>query len=127
MEARIINPVPLTGNPTFLHNDTPLIDAVLDTAEYITLDNGWTRMTGYQPNPKTGINVPSEPVPRASLRDAVIAIEDKHLQGASPYDMAEAVDAINLSHGRTRSSRRRMPPGLPSAGPPAATETRGET
>jgi indolepyruvate ferredoxin oxidoreductase alpha subunit len=92
--------VAVIGDGTFFHSGIhPLINAVHNTADItvLILDNGWTGMTGHQPNPNTGINVLGEPVPRVSIEEVVKACGVKHLQVVSPYDVDEAVDAISAA------------------------------
>ena len=90
--------VAVIGDGTFFHNGIhPLINAVHNTANItvLILDNGWTGMTGHQPNPNTGLNVLGEPVPRVSIEEIVKACGVKHLQVVSPYDVEETVQAIS--------------------------------
>jgi len=58
------------------------------------LDNGWTGMTGHQPNPNTGINVLGEPAPKVSIEKLVEACGVQHLQVVSPYNVDETTAAI---------------------------------
>ena len=92
--------VAVIGDGTFFHNGIhPLINAVHNTADIavLILDNGWTGMTGHQPNANTGLNVLGEPVPRVSIEEVVKACGVKHLQVVSPYDVDEAVEAISTA------------------------------
>ena len=89
--------VAVIGDSTFLHNGVqPLINAVHNKADItvMILDNGWTGMTGHQPNPNTGINVLGEPAPRVSIENLVEACGVEHLLVVSPYNVDETVDAI---------------------------------
>jgi len=89
--------VAVIGDSTFLHNGVqPLINAVHNKADItvMILDNGWTGMTGHQPNPNTGINVLGEPAPKVSIEQLVEACGVEHLQLVSPYNVDETVDAI---------------------------------
>jgi indolepyruvate ferredoxin oxidoreductase, alpha subunit len=89
--------VAVIGDSTFLHNGVqPLINAVHNKADItvMILDNGWTGMTGHQPNPNTGINVLGEPAPKVSIEQLVEACGVEHLQVISPYNVDETVDAI---------------------------------
>lgn len=92
--------VAVIGDGTFFHNGIqPLINAVHNTADItvIILDNGWTGMTGHQPNPSTGINVLGDPVPRVSIEEIVKACGVKHLRVVSPYDVAGTVASITTA------------------------------
>ncbi len=89
--------VAVIGDSTFLHNGIqPLINAVHNKANVtvLILDNGWTGMTGHQPNPNTGINVLGEAAPKVSIEQLVEACGVTHLQVVSPYQVDETVDAI---------------------------------
>ncbi|RLI03249.1 indolepyruvate ferredoxin oxidoreductase subunit alpha [Candidatus Bathyarchaeota archaeon] len=89
--------VAVIGDSTFLHNGVqPLINAVHNKANItvMILDNGWTGMTGHQPNPNTGINVLGEPAPKVSIEKLVEACGVQHLQVVSPYNVDETTAAI---------------------------------
>ncbi|MCD6361473.1 MAG: indolepyruvate ferredoxin oxidoreductase subunit alpha, partial [Armatimonadetes bacterium] len=89
--------VAVIGDSTFLHNGVqPLINAVYNEADItvLILDNGWTGMTGHQPNPNTGINAIGEKAPKISLEKIVEACGVQHLQVVSPYNVDETIEAI---------------------------------
>jgi len=89
--------VAVIGDSTFLHGGIqPLINAVHNTAAVtvLILDNGWTGMTGHQPNPNTGVNAMGRPAPKVSLEGMVEACGVQHVAVVSPYDVEATVDAI---------------------------------
>ena len=89
--------VAVIGDSTFLHNGfQPLVNAVHNTADItvMILDNGWTGMTGHQPNPNTGLNATGKPAPRVSIEDIVRASGVEHVQVVSPYDVDQTIDAV---------------------------------
>ncbi len=89
--------VAVIGDGTFLHNGVqPLVNAVHNTADItvMILDNGWTGMTGHQPNANTGITATGKHVPKVSIEEMVRASGVKHVQVVSPYDVKETIYAI---------------------------------
>ena len=89
--------VAVIGDGTFFHNGVhPLINAVHNTADItvMILDNGWTGMTGHQPNANTGINVMGKPAPKVSLEEMAKASGVQYVKVISPYNVDEAIDTI---------------------------------
>ena len=96
--AGVVGPhVAVIGDSTFLHNGIqPLINAVHNEANItvMILDNGWTGMTGHQPNPNTGINAMGKKAPKVSIDEIVKACGVKHLTVVDPYNVDETINAL---------------------------------
>lgn len=89
--------VAVIGDSTFFHNGAqPLVNAVHNTADIIVmiLDNGWTGMTGHQPNSNTGLNATGKPSPRVSIEEMMRACGVEHVQVVSPYDVEGTIDTL---------------------------------
>ncbi len=89
--------VAVIGDSTFLHAGIPaLINAVHNgaTITVMILDNGWTSMTGHQPNPTSGVDIMGREAPRIIIEDVVRACGVKHTDTVSPYDVKATTDAI---------------------------------
>jgi indolepyruvate ferredoxin oxidoreductase alpha subunit len=89
--------VAVIGDSTFFHNGVqPLVNAVHNTADVtvMILDNGWTGMTGHQPNPNTGLNATGKTAPKVSIEDMVRACGVEHVQVVSPYKVEETINAL---------------------------------
>ncbi len=71
------NPKPVIatlGDSTFFHAGLPpLINAVQHGVDMtvVIFDNRWTAMTGFQPNPNTGLNALQEPAKKINIRKVV--------------------------------------------------------
>jgi len=89
--------VAVIGDSTFFHAGIPaLINAVYNYAKVtvVILDNGWTAMTGHQPNPTTGITAMGEPTKIIKPEDFVKACGINHVKVVDPYNVKAAIDAI---------------------------------
>ena len=89
--------VAVIGDSTFFHAGIPpLINAVVNKAKItvVVLDNGWTAMTGFQPDPSTGLTATGEPTKTLKVEDIVTACGVEFVKVVDPYDVKEAVNAM---------------------------------
>ena len=97
------------GESTFLHACIPaLINAVHNPSSFIliVLDNGYTAMTGHQPNPATGINAMGQQVKPILPEEIAKACGIDFCKVVDPYDLestisciAEAIDYVQKGLG----------------------------
>lgn len=91
------NPIIATlGDSTFFHSGIPpLINSMQHGTDLtiIVLDNCWTSMTGFQPNPNTGLNAfykPSNMVSISKIAEAVGAFTIT----ISPFEVVKSIDIV---------------------------------
>lgn len=90
------------GDSTFFHAGIPpLIDAVQHGSDItvIILDNRWTAMTGFQPNPITGLTALMEPtglIDMAKLAEAIGA----YVVIINPLDVSKSIDIVKETIAR---------------------------
>ncbi len=85
------------GDSTFFHAGIPpLINAVQHRSSLLLLilDNGWTSMTGFQPNPGTEERFQGAGGRRVSLEAIVRAIGVDLLDSLDPFDQDAAVEVL---------------------------------
>jgi indolepyruvate ferredoxin oxidoreductase alpha subunit len=84
------------GDSTFFHSGIPpLVNAVQHGSDLtvIILDNRWTAMTGFQPNPSTGLTALGESAPALSIPRIVEALGIP-CTVIDPFDVQASVDTI---------------------------------
>jgi indolepyruvate ferredoxin oxidoreductase alpha subunit len=95
--AGAMKPVIATlGDSTFFHSGIPpLINAMQYGCDLtvIVLDNLWTSMTGFQPNPNTGLNLFGEPSNIISIPKITEAIGAFTIT-ISPFEVEKSIDIV---------------------------------
>ena len=95
--AGAMKPVIATlGDSTFFHSGIPpLINAMQYGCDLtvIVLDNLWTSMTGFQPNPNTGLNLFGEPSNIISIPKITEAIGAITIT-ISPFEVEKSIDIV---------------------------------
>jgi len=84
------------GDSTFFHAGIPpLINAVQHRAELlvIVLDNGWTAMTGFQPNPGTRPGLQAGR--RVDIEALLLALGLERVEKIDPFRQEQAVEALS--------------------------------
>ena len=84
------------GDSTFFHSGIPpLINAMQYGCDLtvIVLDNLWTSMTGFQPNPNTGLNLFGKPSNIVSISAITKAI-GAYTITISPYEIEKSIDIV---------------------------------
>jgi indolepyruvate ferredoxin oxidoreductase alpha subunit len=84
------------GDSTFFHSGIPpLINAIQHGSDLtvIVMDNSWTAMTGFQPNPNTGLNALNQPATRISVQQIVEAL-GVYWKIVKPYEVDNAIETI---------------------------------
>lgn len=84
------------GDSTFFHSGIPpLVNAVQHGSDLtvIILDNRWTAMTGFQPNPNTGLTALGEPAKAVSIPRIVEALGIP-CTVIDPFDVQASIDRI---------------------------------
>lgn len=84
------------GDSTFFHSGIPpLINAMQYGCDLtvIVLNNLWTSMTGFQPNPNTGFNLFGEPSNIVSISAITKAI-GAYTITISPYEIEKSIDIV---------------------------------
>ncbi len=91
------------GDSTFFHAGVPpLLNAVFNKADLtvIVVDNLTTAMTGYQPNPGTGITATGSPTKRVLIEDIASACGVEFVKVIDPYKITKLMkileDAVNF-------------------------------
>ena len=90
----------LIGDSTFFHAGLPgLANAVYNQVNFtlMILDNGATGMTGFQPNPATGIRGGDKPGKKIIIEDVVKGMGVEDIKVVDSYDIEKLVDAIKDS------------------------------
>jgi len=88
--------IAVSGDATFYHSTIPaLINAVYNQSNFtlIVLDNSTTAMTGFQPNPGTGLNImgdQAQPVPIENICEALHV----PVEVCDPFDLDFAMKSI---------------------------------
>jgi indolepyruvate ferredoxin oxidoreductase alpha subunit len=85
------------GDSTFFHAGIPpLINAKQHGVNLtlVILDNGWTAMTGYQPNPGTGLTAQLEKTKPIDLEGVVRGCGIVRVRVVDPYKLEETINAI---------------------------------
>jgi indolepyruvate ferredoxin oxidoreductase, alpha subunit len=84
------------GDSTFFHSGIqPLINAIQYGCNLtvVILDNFWTSMTGFQPNPNTGLDLfgkPTNKISISSLTEAIGALTTT----IYPFELAKSIDIV---------------------------------
>lgn len=84
------------GDSTFFHSGIPpLVNAIQHSSDLtvIILDNLWTSMTGFQPNPNTGLNLFGKPSNIISISRITEAI-GAYTITISPYEIEKSIDIV---------------------------------
>ncbi|OHD27962.1 MAG: hypothetical protein A2Y38_04070 [Spirochaetes bacterium GWB1_59_5] len=84
------------GDSTFFHSGiAPLINAIQHGSELtvVIMDNGWTAMTGFQPNPSTGLTALQRPATRISVSQIVASL-GVPWKAIEPYKVEAAIETI---------------------------------
>jgi len=85
------------GDGTFFHAAIPaLMNAVLNKTDVkvVVADNGVTAMTGFQPNPQSGVTAMGEPTKRVMVEDIAKAVGVEHVEVVDAYDTAASEAAF---------------------------------
>ncbi len=92
--------VSLIGDSTFFHSGMPgLVNAVYNEVNFtlLVLDNGATGMTGFQPNPATGIRGGDKPGKKVIIEDVVKGMGVEDLKIVDSYDIKALRAAVKDS------------------------------
>jgi len=84
------------GDSTFFHSGIPpLVNAIQHSSDLtvIILDNLWTSMTGFQPNPNTGLNLFEKPSNIISISKITEAIGAFTIT-ISPFEVEKSIDIV---------------------------------
>jgi indolepyruvate ferredoxin oxidoreductase alpha subunit len=84
------------GDSTFFHSGiAPLINAVQYDCDLtvVVLDNLWTSMTGFQPNPNTGLDLFGEPSKMVSISSITEAIGAFTIT-ISPFEIEKSINIV---------------------------------
>lgn len=84
------------GDSTFFHSGfAPLVNAVQHKSNItvVVLDNSWTAMTGFQPNPNTGQNALKQETTRISVEQLVKAL-GVSCEIIEPYKMKDSIELM---------------------------------
>jgi indolepyruvate ferredoxin oxidoreductase alpha subunit len=85
------------GDSTFFHAGLPaLVNAVQHGTPLVLviLDNGWTSMTGFQPNPGTAVELQASGSRRVSIEAVVRALGVDFLERLDPFDQPAAIEVM---------------------------------
>jgi indolepyruvate ferredoxin oxidoreductase alpha subunit len=85
------------GDSTFFHAGLPaLVNAMQHDTPLvlIILDNGWTSMTGFQPNPGTAAELQAAGSRRVSIEAVVRALGVDFLERLDPFDQPAAIEVM---------------------------------
>ena len=85
------------GDSTFFHAGLPaLVNAVQHATPLVLviLDNGWTSMTGFQPNPGTAAELQPEGSRRVSIEAVVRSLGVDFLERLDPFDQPAAIEVM---------------------------------
>ncbi len=97
-QARLARPVlAIMGDSTFFHSGlSPLanIGYHRSNVTVLLLDNHYTAMTGFQPNPATGLSASGEPAQRLSIAQTARALGFDHLTVADAHDSEQVAEMI---------------------------------
>jgi len=97
-QSKLDRPVlAIMGDSTFFHSGlSPLVNIGYHRSNVtiLLLDNHYTAMTGFQPNPGTGLSSTGEPAQRLSIADVARALGFDHLQVADAHDSALVAEML---------------------------------
>jgi indolepyruvate ferredoxin oxidoreductase alpha subunit len=85
------------GDGTFFHAAIPaLINAVQTKTniKVVVADNGVTAMTGFQPNPQSGVTATGDPTKSISIEAVARAVGVEHFEAVDAYDLNAAEAAF---------------------------------
>ena len=77
------------GDGTFFHAAIPALMNAVQTKtniKVVVADNGVTAMTGFQPNPQSGVTAMGEPAKRVLVEDIAKAVGVEHVEVVDAYD-----------------------------------------
>lgn len=89
--------VAIMGDSTLFHSGLPPLVNIAYNNSNITvlvLDNRYTAMTGFQPNPGTGIRATGEPTPRLSIKEVVRSLGFSHVNVVPAHDSKAVSEAL---------------------------------
>jgi len=89
--------VAIVGDSTFFHGAIPgLINAVYNYHKfvYVVLDNSTAAMTGFQPNPGTGVTAMGRTTKRVLAEDIARACGVDFVRVADPFDIKSAIAVL---------------------------------
>jgi len=92
-----VDTIAFIGDGTFFHAGIPsLINAVYNQApiKVVVADNGTIAMTGFQPNPQSGMTATAKPAKHIMIEDLARACGVEHVEVVDPYDLEAARDAF---------------------------------
>lgn len=92
-----VDTVAFIGDGTFFHAGIPsLLNAVYNQApvKVVVADNGTIAMTGFQPNPQSGITATSKPAKRIMIENLAEACGVEHVEVVDPYDLEATKSAF---------------------------------
>jgi len=90
--------VAIMGDSTLFHSGLPPLANIAYNRSNVTvllLDNRYTAMTGFQPNPGTGLAATGEDATRISIPEVVRALGFKHVSVVPAHDAQVVSDALS--------------------------------
>ncbi len=87
----------IMGDSTFFHSGLPPLANIAYHGSRVTvllLDNRFTAMTGFQPNPGTGVGSSGQPARRLSLEAVARSLGFDHLTRVTAHDPRAVADAL---------------------------------
>ena len=90
--------VAIMGDSTLFHSGLPPLANITYNHSNVTvllLDNRYTAMTGFQPNPGTGLAATGEDAPRISIPEVVRALGFRHVSVVPAHDAQAVSDAVS--------------------------------
>ena len=92
--------ISVIGDSTFFHAGIPaLVNAVYNSAEItvVVLDNTTTAMTGFQPNPGTGLTAIGERTTRIMIEDIAKACKVPFVRVVDPYEVEDTIMTLEAA------------------------------
>jgi len=89
--------VAIMGDSTLFHSGLPPLANIAYNSSNVTvllLDNQCTAMTGFQPNPGTGVRAMGEPAPRLSIEGVVRSLGFSHVDVVPAHDNKAVSEAL---------------------------------
>ncbi len=90
------------GDGTFWHSGltTSFANAVYNNQDSVAVifENGWTSMTGIQPNPSSEENNQGESMPRMSIEKVLRAMGVSWIERVNPYDLGRTLSALRKAY-----------------------------
>lgn len=90
------------GDGTFWHSGltTSFANAVYNKQDSVAVifENGWTSMTGIQPNPSSEENNQGEPTPRMNIEKVLRAMGVRWVERVNPYDLGRSLAALRKAY-----------------------------